>query len=493
LKSRPQPGHSPAINRKRSFLALWLALLLTSVWQQAAAQTRPETGAAAATAAAPAQGTTPTSNQESFFVSRQLPNGLTMVVYEDHVVPLVTVEFAVRAGSFIEKPEQSGLSHLYEHMFFKSNRATRNGDAYLKNIDQLGIAYNGTTREENCTQYFTSVSANLGTALLYLRDAAEYPVFDPLEVAQEKQVVLGEIDRNTSNPFFALNKEMNERLFFSAPNRKDPLGSRETVSNATPEMLKAFQSQYWVPNNAAIIVSGDVNPEDAFQQITKLFGDWGHAADPFQKSPPVHQLPMKESSGAVLQAPVQNVVIELGWQGPSIGQDTAASYAADVFSYILRQPESRFQKTIVDSGLATAVDLGYYTQSNTGPINLILQTTPDKARAALKAAENEIAHFNDPTYFTDQELQNAKTLLAASDLFERERPSEYVHNISFWWASTSLDYLKGYQQMLGRMSRADIQRYVTTYIQGKPRVTLVMLSPEAQQLVKLKNEELNSQ
>ena len=169
----------------------------------------------------------------------------------------------------------------------------------------------------------------------------------------------------------------------------------------------------------------------------------------------------------------------IGWQGPSIGKDDAATYAADVFSFILRQPNSRFQRALLDTGLATNLAFGYYTQRNVGPINLIIQTTPDKARAAMRAAYNEIAHFNDPDYFTDEELESAKALLEAEDLYSREKLSDYSHVISFWWSTTGLDYFRGYLRRLRATSRSDISRYVTTYLQGKPHVGLAMMSDES--------------
>jgi zinc protease len=173
------------------------------------------------------------------------------------------------------------------------------------------------------------------------------------------------------------------------------------------------------------------------------------------------------------------VIVELGWQGPSIGKDDAATYAADVFSFILRQPNSRFQRALVDSGLVTGVNFGYYTQRNVGPINLLFQTTPDKVRAAVKAAYNEIAHFNDPNYFTDEELESAKALLEADDLYSREKLSDYSHTIGFWWSTTGLDYFRGYLKRLRATSRGDISRYISTYVQGKPRIGLAMMSAEA--------------
>jgi zinc protease len=423
-------------------------------------------------------------------VSHVLANGLEVLVLEDHSVPLVTIELAVRNGSFTEPPELNGLSHLYEHMFFKRNRAMANAEDYLQKIGQLGIAYNGSTREEVVDYYFTATSPNVRTAMNFMRDATRYPLFDPAELEREKQVVIGEIDRNESDPFYFLNKEMNDRLFFKYPSRKEPLGNRQTVSSATADMMRLIQSRYYVPNNSALVITGDVKPDDVLAMAQEFYGDWSRADDPFVKFPLVEHPPLLSSSGGVVIQPVQNVVIEIGWQGPSIGKDDAATYAADVFSFILTQPNSRFQRTLVDKGLVTTAGIGYYTQRNVGPIQIVAQTSPEKARAAIAAIYNEVAHFTDADYYTNEQLESAKGLLEANDLYSREKLSEYAHTISFWWSTSGLEYFRGYLANLRRTSRADINRYVTTYIQGKPHVGLALLSDEAQRQVQLKPDEL---
>src|SRR4029079_2073352 len=84
--------------------------------------------------------------QAAPLATKTLANGLQIIVFEDHSVPLVTVELAIRNGSLTETPEFNGLSHLYEHMFFKANEAMKKGADYMQTIDMLGISYNGTTR-----------------------------------------------------------------------------------------------------------------------------------------------------------------------------------------------------------------------------------------------------------------------------------------------------------------------------------------------------------
>ena len=444
-------------------------------------------------AIAPSQGAAvaPAPQPQAKFVNRQLPNGLEMIVLEDHSIPLVTCELAVRNGSFTEPPELNGLSHLYEHMFFKANRASVTGESYLNTIDELGIIYNGQTQEELVNYYFTTTSPNLAVAMRFLRDAVRYPLFDERQFEQEREVVISELDRHESNPFGFLSLEMNNRLFYKYPSRKNPGGDKQTVRSATTAMMRLIQGRYYVPNNSAIVVTGDVSPQAVFQMVRDLFGDWPRREkDPFVEFPLVEHPPLPKSEGAIIKQPVQNIIIEIGWQGPSIGKDNPATYAADVFSFILRQPNSRFQRALVDTGLVSGVNLGYYTQRNVGPINIIAQTTPEKARAAVRAIYNEVAHFNDPDYYTDEQLETAKALLEANDLFDREKLSDYTHTISFWWASTGIDYFRGYLGNLRRTTRADIRRYVTTYIQGKPHVGLALLSEEAAKTSQLTTDDL---
>jgi zinc protease len=476
---------------KRSLLVLFLLFsLLTPGAVFASQQSVPNAQSArlGATGAAPAR------LPEAKLVSRVLANGLEVIVLEDHSVPIVTIELAVKNGSYTEPPELNGLSHLYEHMFFKANRAIANAEDYLRTIGQMGIAYNGTTREEVVDYYFTTTSPNFPTAMRFMKDAVRYPLFDEGEFGRERQVVIGEIDRNESNPFFYLNQEMTSRLFSKYTSRKTPLGTRQTVATATTAMMRLIQQRYYVPNNSALVLTGDVNPEEVFKMAQDLYGDWARREkDPFVEFPLVEHPPLPKSEGSVIVKPVQNVIINIGWQGPSIGKDNPATYAADVFSFILTQPNSRFQRNLVDTGLVTGVGIGYYTQRNVGPISIIAQTTPEKAQAAIRAIYQEVAHFNDKDYFTDDQLENAKALLEADDLYSREKLSDYSHTLSFWWASTGLEYFRGYLGRLRATSRADISRYVTTYIQAKPHVGLALLSAEAQAKIKLQPEELIGQ
>ena len=485
------------------------------------AQTAKSAQAAATKTATATKTTASKQTTEIPFVNRVLPNGLEVIVLPDASVPIVTVELAVRNGSFTEPPELNGLSHLYEHMFFKPNQAsilfqcelalnaTGLSDqgkrlcaeplrlksqigsvAYLNNADQLSI-YNGTTREEVVNYYYTTTSPYLGSAIRLINDAVRYPTFDEQELKEEIKVVIGEIDRNESNPFFYLNRTVMDKLFYKYPTRKNALGTRESVLSATTDKMRTIQSRYYVPNNAALVVAGDVKAEDVFRFAEESFGNWKRReTDPFKEFPLVEHPALPKSEGYIVEQPVQNVLINIGWHGPSIGKDDAATYAADVFSYILSQPNSRFQRAMVDSGLTVGANINYYTQRNVGPISLTLVTTPDKAKAALKAVYAEIAQFDKPDYFSDEELESAKTILESRDLFDREKLSEYAHTLGFWWSSTGIDYFRGYHKNLRATSRAGINSYVKNYIQGKPHVGVALISSQAQAEAKVTPEDL---
>ena len=108
----------------------------------------------------------------------------------------------------------------------------------------------------------------------------------------------------------------------------------------------------------------------------------------------------------------------------------------------------------------------------------------------MKAVYEEIANFDKPEYFTDQELENAKNLLESRDLFEREKLTEYSHILAFWWSSTGIDYFRGYHKNLRAVTRKETTDYVKRYIIGKPHVTVALLSPEARKAANLTEEDL---
>jgi zinc protease len=418
------------------------------------------------------------------YEQRVLENGLTVVVVENHALPLVTVEIGVRNGSMNESPQFNGLSHLYEHMFFKGNEVVPNQEALLEKTRALGMVFDGTTETERVNYYFTTSSDKFLPSLKLMHDCIEHPLFDEGELAREERVVVGEIDRAEADPFYRFGRELDEKLW-KFPTYKDPLGTRETVLAATPAMMRLIQKRYYVPNNSVLVIAGDVDPAKAFSVAADTFKDWPRADDPFVAFPVVEQPPLAQSTVVVVTQPVQTVALALQWHGPSARSDLPpaqlqAGFAADLLTTLAAQPASRFQRDLVESGACVRAEMGWFTQAHVGPVSYGLEAAPGKADECLKAALAELPKLSQPDYFSDEEMKNALTQLEVHKALDRESISGYAHVLSFYWSSTGLPYYLDYLPELRGVTRATIDEFLSTYVYAKPFVFGALLSPDEQ-------------
>jgi zinc protease len=419
-----------------------------------------------------------------------LANGMEVIVVENHGVPIATLEIDVRNGAFTQSPAYAGLAHMYEHMFFKANKDLPDAETFSDRAAELGAIFNGTTQEERVNYYLSLPADSLAGGLRFLASALINPLFREDELKREKEVVLGEYDRNEAQPGFQFQQKGTELLYPGQGSRKNTIGDRTVIANVTPAQMREIQRKYYVPNNCALIVTGDVKPEAVFALAEQVFGAWPRGEDPF-KADPIPPIPALDGNKSFIsEEPINAVAVLIQWQGPSVGKDPGATYAADVFSDVLNTPGSTFQKNLVDTGLWQGVGVNYYTLNQVGPISISGQTTPDKFRAAMAALEREIARFTDPTYITPRELEAVKAQRTVSSAFGIEKASEIAHTIGFWWSVASLDYFMGYTDQMAQQRITDLTRYTSTYIAGKPRVTSVLLSPEARRAIGLTEKEL---
>jgi zinc protease len=427
---------------------------------------------------------------EKIIQRKVLSNGLEVIVVENHGVPLATVEVNVRNGSFTQTPEFEGLAHMYEHMIFRANSKYREPNEFMDGLSNVGAAFNATTQEERVNYYVTVPAERVGDALSLLSIALREPLFRRDELERERQVVIGEYDRNESSPFFALTQQMDAKLYPGNSSRKNTIGNRQIILTTTPEKMRTIQRKYYVPNNSVLIVAGDVNPASVFALAEREFGSWARGPDPFVADPIPPIPPLTKSEGLIVEAAVNAVTFLVQWQGPSVGKDPKATYAADVFSDVLNDPRSQFQQRLVDSGLWQAVGVNYYTLNQTGPITISGQTSPEQLKAALAALYGEIAKFDTPGYITSEELEAVKAHRAVTSAFDRERSSGFAHTLGFWWSVASLEYYMGYVDNMAQQTLDDLRAYARRYILGKPYIAGVLLSPQARQSLRLVPENL---
>ena len=415
---------------------------------------------------------------EQIIKRRVLPNGLEVIVVENHGIPIATVELNVKNGAFTQGPQYEGLAHMYEHMFFKASKAYPNADAFSQRAAELGARFNGTTQEERVNYYLTLPSDSLRGGIFLMANAIRGPLFLADELAQEKEVVLGEYDRNEASPGFALQQAMTAALYPGQTSRKNTIGSRAVLRGVTPDQMRTIQRRYYVPNNTALLVTGDVDPARVFALADSAFGTWEKGPDPFVAEPVPPIPPVEKPVAIISESPVGAVSVLIQWQGPSVRKDRAATFAADVFSDALNTKGSRFQRALTDAGLWQGILVNYYTLDQVGPITISGQTTPEKLKAALAALWREIEKLDDPGYFSAAELEAVKAQRGTENQFGLEKTSELTHTVGFWWAVADLDYFMDYVDEMAKQTPADLQRYAARFIVGRPSVTGILISAE---------------
>ncbi|MBK6340718.1 MAG: insulinase family protein [Bacteroidetes bacterium] len=415
----------------------------------------------------------------SNFFMKKLPNGLEILVIEDASVPLATCEISVHNGSYCEDSAYNGLSHMYEHMFFKANKDYPSQEQFLDRVNELGISFNGTTSNERVNYFITLSNSKVKEGLEFMNSAIRYPKFDTAEMRRENPVVDGEFQRAESNPVYWLGKDFDHAMWGDAYTRKNPIGIHEVIQTCTPYKMNVIKEKYYYPNNAIMSVAGDVNHEEIFKLVESIYGSWESSKfDIFQKYPIPEFEPLKENKTFItVNQNAQIPIMEIGWHGPDTRNDIKATYAADVFSFILGLQTSSFYQNLVESGLALQVGVGYQTCKHTGPITAFLVPNPASLTEAYAAFWEEVAKWDSDDYFTDEQLETAKTQLAISDAFDKEKTSEYLHTVSYWWASADIPYYTSYVENLKKVTRKDIQDYIQKYIKGKNYVAGVLLNP----------------
>jgi len=411
---------------------------------------------------------------------KKLPNGLEVLVIENNKVPLATVEIAVKNGAYTEGPEYSGLSHLFEHMFFKANKDYPTQEKLLKKTQELGAIWNGTTGNERVNYFFTFNADSLNAGLRFMNSCIRFPIYKVEDMQKERPVVDGEFQRAESSPTFQLFYGISQNLWGDLITRKMPIGIHEVINTATPEKMMVIKNKYYFPNNSLLIVCGAVKHEDAFAKVESIFGDWASSGfDPIQKYPIPPFPPMTKSTAFVKESSIAKTpYMMFSWQGPSYLTDSAATVAADVFSTILSLNSSKFSQALVNSGLAASASLQYGTTRYTGEIDAFIVPNPNKIKECYEEVTKQLAMLNDPNYYTDEQLADAKAILLRDDSRAKEKPSSLPSQVSFAWTSTSLNYYTDLTNNYQKVTRADIKKYLDTYITGKPMASGIIIKPE---------------
>ena len=405
-----------------------------------------------------------------------LENGLEIIVLPNASTPVVTLEMVFRAGAFTQiEALDEGLPHVLEHLLF---RTYRGGRGFSSDASSAGATYNGTTASERVTYYVTLPAGNAERGIDLLSELVRDPDFDRRALDDERLVVQGELQRLASDPYTILGMVSDMVLWGPTFRRKNAIGNMVTIQSAETERLRDHYRRYYVPNNAALIASGDVRAEDVFRWAADRFRRWERGADPFAEFDVPTVQPLPADTAFVVDMPSSDVTFVVKWLGPSVSADPVGTLAADVFSTIFNQSISGAQRRLVDTGIFQSVSLGYQTLEHVGPIVLTARTTPDRIARAIVELGLELALLADPTYVGDDDLTAAKRSLLVGSAIGRESVTSAAHTLAAFWAVGGLDYYAGYEEGLQAVTAADVRRYMDRYLLGRPRVIALLATDE---------------
>ena len=221
----------------------------------------------------------------------KLKNGLTLFVAENHAVPLVYTEIAFRTGGIHQTKETAGLFHLFEHMLFNGNDLYPDSAAVNDALQNFGLtSYNGTTSSNRVNFFFEIPSHELENGLKFWNAAITSSKFDKNSLENEKKVVISEITKNYADLNRMLSLAISKLLYPESTWKDDISGPIKNIQNATVEQLLEIKENFFIPNNAALFIGGDVDPKQTFKLVNKIFGSWsnnGKDAPALEKSPKV--------------------------------------------------------------------------------------------------------------------------------------------------------------------------------------------------------------
>ena len=410
----------------------------------------------------------------------KLDNGLSVIFIENHTVPLVTIQIVSKNGSYTETPDTNGLSHLYEHMFFKGNKVITNQTDYKAKIRELGIAYNGVTTMESVRYYFTLPSYNLEKGLQFMNDAIRFPLFDKQELEKERNVVLEEYNRKDSNSYSILLRDINSKLFGTNFYKVNVIGDRNIIATATREKMIGIQNKFYTPGNCALILAGDINKEDAMKLIKKIFNDWPVGSGAV-KHPVINHEALKSNYDIVVNQQVKNAELFMRMSGPSPLVSPKSVYSADLLSKMVYLPTSKIYKKLVDSQILLDIYFSNDSQMFSPSVSFSATVNPDKVLEAKKALLEEINKIADPSYFTDEEIERAKKAIEVKYLYEQEDTQEFSLTLGHVWATNGLSYYRDYLDNINKVTQNDIIAFCKDYIIARPYVFGIMISKENQE------------
>ncbi len=423
-------------------------------------------------------------------VQYTLSNGMTLIVQPDRRAPTVAHMVWVRVGSIDEVDGTSGVAHVLEHMMFKVTPDLKPGE-FSRRVAALGGRDNAFTSRD-ATAYHQQVPADRLEDVMRLEaDRFARNQWDDAEFAREIQVVKEERRQRTEeSPQARMFEAFNATLFQTSPYRRPIIGWMSDLDAMTPQDARDFYRRWYVPANAAVVIAGDVEPEQVRALAEKHFGRI--EARPVPPRKPRDEVAQTGPRRMEYRAVTEQSLVTLAWKAPRwTGGAAEASRATDRDALALTmlaavldgysgarldralvQGQGMAGKRVADSASASFGLLGRGPQVFSMTAVPARGVTPEMASAALKAEVARIAREG----VRPAELQRVKTQWRASDVYKRDSVFGQAQELgSYWVQGLGLDGGDRLMAALDTITPADVQRVATRYFSDDQLTTGVLV------------------
>ena len=417
----------------------------------------------------------------------QLDNGLKLIVQEDHRAPVAVVQVWYRVGSSYEHDGITGVSHALEHMMFKRTKNLDTGE-FSTIVSANGGRENAFTSSDY-TAYFQQWSAeNVALSFELEAERMQNLVIEDDEFAKEINVVLEERRLRTDDNPQALAQEVSRAVAFqTSPYRQPVIGWAADIKNMTAADLRGWYDDWYGPNNATVVVVGDVDPSNVLVLAKKHFGALKKRDIRIPKPrPEVEQHGLKRVSFVSAKAKVP--FLAMGYKAPTLARTPGEAaveqweiYALDVLAAALSGDESARLRRNLQRGreLASEISAGYSSVTRLG--DLFYFSAVPRPGTSLEALEEaiigEIEQLRKETIAVD-ELDRIKTQVVADTVFERDSMF-YQGMMIGTLESVGLDWrLKDtYVDSINAVTQAQVLEVAKKYLRSE-RLTVAYLMPE---------------
>jgi zinc protease len=342
----------------------------------------------------------------------KLENGLTVLLLEDHTVPMISYHTWYKVGSRDEAPGITGSAHMLEHMMFKGAKKY-SGKDFERVMNENGVQHNAFTTFDYTGFYQSVPSSKLELIMDIEFDRMSSVTLAHNDLMSERDVVAEERRwRVDNNPKGLLFEKTMETLFKIHPYRWPIIGWMKDIQKYDTETLRKFFREYYVPNNAVLVIAGDFKTDEAKKLIEKYYSKLPFKEVPKKKIPlePVQKSPRR----TVFKEDVQNVSFNIAYQGFHQGADEM--YPLDLASYILGSGSSSrlYKELVYKTQMATSADSYHYSMRDHGLFNVVVSLKPGQSvEKAMKLIYKEIDQLKNRKV-SPQELKKAKTLAMKS-------------------------------------------------------------------------------